>query len=307
VSQLRESSHRRYVAYGVIAYGLWGLLPLYFKTVTQVAPAELLVHRVLWSFVMLAVAVCLLHRWNEVWRELHNPRLALLLGLSSLLLAGNWLTFIYSVVSGQVLQSSLGYFISPLLNVLLGVVFFRERLWPFQIVSIGVAAVGVLLFAGLVGQIPWIALTLAVTGTFYGVLRKIMPIDALLSITVETLIIVPVALAYLAYLAATDKGTGNSAGVIALLALSGPVTTVPFLFFGAAARRLRLSTMGIIQYLSPSLQFLVAVAVFKESFSTAQFASFACIWTAVGIYVADSYRAARQARLGPVEPLMMDP
>jgi chloramphenicol-sensitive protein RarD len=226
----------------------------------------------------------------------------LILGLNALLMAANWLTFIYSVVSGQVVQASLGYFINPLVNVLLGVVFLRERLRPCQTLSIVLAAVGVLVLTGLIGEVPWIALTLASTFALYALMRKKTPVDGLASVTVETLAMTPFALAYLGYLAATANVTGSGPETIGLLMLSGLVTTVPLLCFAAAARRLPLSTLGILQYLSPTLQFLVAVVGFAEPFSSAQMIGFACIWTGIGIYTADSFRAARQARLDLVEP-----
>lgn len=303
-----EHAPRRYVAYGIAAYGLWGLIPLYFKTVTQIAPAEVLANRILWSSLLLVALAGLLGRWRDAWRSLHDGRLVLMLAASAALLAVNWLTFIYAVATNQVLQSSLGYFMGPLVNVLLGVTLLRERLWPLQILSIALAIAGFLVLTVSVGHLPWIALTLALTGSFYGLMRKIAPIDGLLGIMMDTLLVMPLAVAYLGYLTMTAKVTASSPTDLGLLLLSGPVTTVPFLFFAAAARRLRLSTMGILQYLTPSLQFVLAVTVFGELFSTAQLVSFSLIWTAVAIYTADSYRAIRQARLAsPIEPLMFDP
>jgi chloramphenicol-sensitive protein RarD len=177
------------------------------------------------------------------------------------------------------------------------VVFLRERLRPYQALSVALAAVGVLILTGIVGQIPWIALTLALTFALYGLVRKLLPIDGLMSLAVETLVLLPLALAYLGYLGATATITGSGHGTIGLLMLAGPVTTVPLLFFGAATRRLRLSTMGILQYLTPTLQMLLAVFAFREPLSIPQIVSFACIWTAIAIYTADSLQAVRQARL----------
>jgi chloramphenicol-sensitive protein RarD len=290
------------IIYGIAAYGSWGFIPLYFKVVAHVAPAEIVAHRAVWSFAVLAVLVAVLGRWGELRRELRSGKLLVLLGLSTLLIAANWLLFIYAVNSGQVLQASLGYFINPLVNVLLGVVFLGERLRPFQTLSILLALTGVLVLASLVGEVPWIALTLALTFSLYGLMRKIMPVDGLLSLTVETLALTPAALVYLGYLQAARQGAEYSLGTLGLLALSGPVTTVPLLFFGAAARRLRLSTMGILQYLAPTLQFLLAVMAFHEPFKRAQIAIFACIWTAVLIYAADSLSAARDYRVEVLEP-----
>ena len=303
---MSSTSSRHGIIYAVAAYGSWGLIPLYFKAVVSVAPVEVLAHRALWSFAVLAVLVAVMGRWAELGRELRSGKLLAMLGLSTLLIAANWLVFIYAVISGHVLQASLGYFVNPLVNVLLGVVFLRERLRPYQTLSIMLALGGVLVLAGFVGKVPWIALTLALTFGLYGLMRKIMPVDGLVSLTVETLAMTPVALAYVVYFGAT-RGAGSSLETLGLLALSGPVTTIPLLFFGAAARKLRLSTMGILQYLSPTLQFLLAVVAFREPFSTSQIVSFACIWTAVAIYTADSYRASRQDRLALVEPFGADP
>ena len=222
------------------------------------------------------------------------------------MIAANWLTFIYAVVTRQLLQSSLGYFANPLVSVLLGVVFLHERLRPWQLLSIALAAVGVVVLAVLVGQVPWIALTLAFTFAFYGLLRKLMPVDGLASLTIETCVLAPFAMAYLGFLAGTGQITGNGLPALGRLMLSGPVTTIPLLFFGAAARRLRLATLGILQYITPSGQFLLAVWAFGEPFSTPQLVSFGCIWTAVAIYTADSYRAARQRRIDLIEPFGTD-
>ena len=297
---------RHGIAYGLAAYGLWGLIPLYFKAVAHIDPLEVLAHRALWSFVLLAVLVWLLRRWGELWRELHNPRLVLILSLNALLMGGNWLMFIYAVGSGQTVQASLGYFINPLVNVLLGVVFLRERPRPYQLVAVGVAAIGVLVLAVLVGEVPWIALTLAATFALYALMRKKTPVDGLASVTVETLIMTPFSLIFLAYLASTESLTGAGPANIGLLMLSGLCTTVPLLFFAAAARRLPLSTLGFLQYITPTGQFLVAVAVFGEPFTTQQLLSFALIWTAIGIYTADSYRAVRHSQLELIEPFGAD-
>jgi len=288
--------------YGLAAYGLWGLIPLYFKSVAEVSPLEVLAHRALWSCAMLALLIGGLGRWAELRRELRNPRLLGMLALTSLLIAVNWLTFIYAVITRQLLQASLGYFVNPLVSVLLGVAFLRERLRPRQMASLALAAIGVIVLATLVGQLPWISLTLAFSFALYGLLRKLMPVDGMVSLAVETSVLAPFAVAYLGYVAAQDQLTGHTPSALGLLMLSGPVTTVPLLFFGAAARRLRLSTLGILQYVTPTGQFLLAVLAFGESFSTPQILSFAFIWTAVAIYTLDSYQAARRVRAGRFEP-----
>lgn len=293
--------------YGIAAYGLWGLFPLYFKAVAAVAPVELLAHRALWSFVMLTVIVRSMDRWGEIRRELHSPKLMLMLAVSSVLIAVNWLLFLWAVINNHVVQASLGYFINPLVNVMLGVAFFRERPRPYQLVSIAIALVGVGLYTLYLGEFPWIAMVLALTFGFYGLMRKLMPVDGLVSLTVETLCMAPFALAWLTWLGCRGELTGATPGLFALLMFSGPVTTIPLLFFGAAMRRLRLSTMGIIQYLSPSLQFSLAVIVFREPFSSVQLICFLFIWIAIAIYTVDSYRAHRENRHELLEPFGAEP
>jgi chloramphenicol-sensitive protein RarD len=282
------------VLYAIAAYGAWGVFPLYFKAVAYIPPLQVLAHRVIWSFLILAVIVGLLGRWKEIVRELQSPRLRLMLSLSTLFIAANWLLFIYAVGSGRVLQASLGYFINPLANMLLGVVFLRERLRPRQSLSIGLAVAGVLVLVVVAGEFPGIALGLALTFSLYALMRKLMPVDGLVSLTAETMLIAPAGMAYVFYLAVATGREPMTRGTLGLLMLGGPVTTVPLLFFGAAARRLRLATMGFLQFVSPTLQFLLAVAVFHEDFSRPQMLGFACIWAAVLIYAVDSLTAARK-------------
>lgn len=298
----QQHTPRSGLIYGIGAYGLWGLIPLYFKTVPHVAPLEVLAHRGFWSFVVLGAILVAMNRWKEladVWRR---PRVLLLLALTTLLIAINWLTFIYAVGTRQVLQSSLGYFMLPLVNVFLGVVFLGERLRPLQWLSIGLVVVGVSVLGVLVNQLPWIALVLAVSFSVYGFLRKIVSVGGLTGLAVETLGLTPVALAYLFFLYQTGHLTATTPATYGLLSLSGLVTTIPLLLFVAAARRLRLTTLGFIQYLTPTLHFLLAVVAFGEPFSRAQVISFACIWTAVALYSIDSLRAARRHELELVEP-----
>ena len=198
---------KRGIIYAIAAYGSWGLFPLYFKAVASVPPVEVLAHRAVWSFA-LGRPGCLPGAVEGTVAGTAEPQAAAHADLSTLFIAANWLVFIYAVISGQVLQASLGYFINPLVNVLLGVLFLRERLRPCQTLSIMLALVGVLVLAGFVGEVPWIALTLALTFGLYGLMRKIMPVDGLVSLTVETLAMAPVALAYLVYLGATKQGRG---------------------------------------------------------------------------------------------------
>lgn len=279
--------------YGLGAYGLWGLIPLYFRLVRHVAPLEVLAHRAAWSFVVLVLIVAVSRRWSDVRKSLTDFRTVLMLGLSTLMIAINWLTFIYAVASGQLLQASLGYFVTPLVNVLLGVVVLGESLRPSQKGSIALAALGVLVLAVMVGTLPWIAILLALSFSLYGLLRKTMPVAGLVGLMVETLAMTPLALLYLGYRVETGTATATDAATWGLLSLSGVITSVPLLLFVGAARRLRLSTLGILQYLSPTLQFLLAVFAFGEPFSMAQVASFLCTWAAVGLYATDALAVSR--------------
>jgi len=298
----KQNPPRSGLIYGIGAYGLWGLIPLYFKTVPHVAPLEVLAHRGFWSFVVLGLILLAMNRWTELATVWRSPRVLLLLAATTMLIAINWLTFIYAVATRQVLQSSLGYFILPLVNVFLGVVFLGERLRVCQWLSIALVIVGVVVLGVLVNQLPWIALVLAVSFSVYGFLRKIVPVGGLTGLAVETLGLTPVALGYLFFLYQTGGLTATTPATYGLLSLSGLVTTIPLLLFVAAARRLRLTTLGFIQYLTPTLHFLLAVVAFGEPFSRAQVISFACIWTAVALYSIDSLRATRRHELELVEP-----
>lgn len=299
---------RQGLLYGLLAYGWWGLIPLYFKAVDHVPPLEVLAHRIVWSCAILAVVITLGRRWGGFFRALANRRALATLAVTTVLIATNWFTYIYAIGSGNVLQASLGYFITPLANVLLGIVFLHERIRRLQAAAVAIAVAGVLALALLGGEFPWIALTLAVSFSFYGLLRKTVEVDGLVGLFVETLLLLLPAAGGLALLAFTGGGVFrlDAPGTDALLMLGGAVTAVPLLSFAAAARRLRMATLGFLQYLAPTLQFLLAVAVFGEPFSRWQIASFGCIWTAIALYSLDSLgpylRAQRLAPAGaPVE------
>lgn len=293
------SSHqldsRAGLLFGLAAYGLWGVLPLYFRAVAVVPPLELLAHRIVWSVLILAVLITVLGRWPVVAAALRLPRTRWLLLATTLLIALNWFIFICSVTSGQVMQSSLGYFINPLLNVLLGLVVFRERLRPVQWLALALAAGGLVYLVVRLGELPWIALTLACSFALYGLFRKIVPVDALVGLTVETLLLLPAAAAFLAVRHGNGTASFGQVGgqIDVLLAVSGAVTTVPLLCFVAAARRLRLTTLGFLQYLAPSLQFLIAVLVLDEPFQPVQQVSFALIWAALVLVTLDSFGRRR--------------
>ncbi len=284
---------------GVAAYLLWGVMPLYFKALAHVGPVEIVAHRIVWSLVFLAVLIVLWRRWPATRAALANPRALGLLALTAALIAANWLIYVYAVVSGHVLESSLGYYLNPLVNVLLGVLLLKERLGRLQVAATLLAGAGVLVLAAGAGAGLWISLALAGTFAGYGFLRKIAPVDALEGLSIETVILAPVALGWLLWLEGTGAGGFLASGptTALLLALGGAVTAVPLLLFTAAARRLPYSTLGFLQYLAPSLQFLLAVLAFGEPLTRAHAICFGAIWTALALFTFDGLRAARRARL----------
>lgn len=306
LSRSPEATSRAGLAYAVAAYGLWGGMPLYFRAIARVPPVELLVHRIVWSVAFLAALLTLLRGWPAVvacWRDRRTLRL---LACSTVLIATNWFLFIYGVATGQVVQNSLGYFINPLLNIVLGVVLFHERLRAAQWLGLGLATGGLVYLMAAQGEVPWIALLLAASFAAYGVIRKVAPVDALAGLMVETTFLLPVGLLFLGVWAARGELSLAVHGwhIDALLYASGAVTAVPLLCFGAAARRLPLSTLGFVQYLAPTLQFLLAVLHLGEPFRPAQQVSFGLIWLALAVVTVDGLwarRGASKAELSPGE------
>jgi chloramphenicol-sensitive protein RarD len=283
--------------YGLAAYTMWGFIPLYFRAVSHVPPVLVLCHRIAWSVLFMSVVVSIRGEWKKLMPAIQSRRSLLLLSVAAVLIALNWLVFIYAITKHELLQSSLGYFVNPLLSIALGVIFLHERLraWQWLAVIIVIAAVANLALRD--AKFPWIAISLAVSFGFYGLVRKKLDINSLHGLTLETAILVPLALLALALLPSPVL----NASTWGLLSLSGIFTAVPLLFFGAALRRLRLSTLGFLQYVGPTLQFLVAIGVFHETLDRAKLASFALCWLAIAGYVADSL-ANRQPQLLADEP-----
>jgi chloramphenicol-sensitive protein RarD len=284
--------------YGLAAYGLWGLMPLYFWLIRAVSPLELLAHRILWSVVLVAGILTVWRRWPDLARGLRTGRTVRLLLVSALLVAVNWLVYIYGVWTERILQTSLGYFINPLLSVVFGMVFFRERLRPGQWVALGLATAGLGYLVYTVGELPWIALAVAGSFGLYGLVRKTTPVDGLIGLAIETMLLAPAALSGLtagATMGATSFGR-NDRLTDGLLVLSGVLTTIPLLCFGQAARRLRLSTLGFIQYIAPSMQFLLALWVFHEPFLPALRVSFGFIWAALLVFTLDALWTHRRSQ-----------
>ena len=270
------------------AYTMWGVFPLYFHALAHVSPWVIVCHRIVWSAVFLAVIVTLRSKWLRLLPVLRHPRNLRFLAAGGLLIAFNWLVFIYAVTTDQVLEASLGYFINPLLSVALGMVFLRERLRRWQWVAVTVAAAAVVNLSWRGDRVPWIALTLAASFGLYGLVRKKVDINSLHALLVETTLLLPLALVGLARLPQVSPA-GTGAGLTAiLLAFIGVITAAPLLLFGAAVRRLKLSTVGFLQYVGPTIQFLLATLVFREPLDRAKLASFGLCWLAIAIYVADS-------------------
>lgn len=274
------------ILYGVAAYGTWGIVAIYFKILRGVAPLEILAHRIVWSVVMLVVIITALRRWPSLMRIVKDARSAGLLVLSTLLVASNWYVFIWAVTHDRLVDASLGYFINPLVNVLLGFLFLRERLRRLEWVSVAIAATAVLWLAVDSGAFPWISLTVAITFGLYGLVRKIVAVPAIEGLTIETAILLPLACGYLLHRATSGTATfGHVSGSLDLLLIaSGPVTAVPLIWFAAAVQRLRLATLGLLQYISPTIQFAVAVAMYHEPFGRARFIAFLLIWCAIATY-----------------------
>ncbi|HWA75208.1 MAG TPA: EamA family transporter RarD [Polyangiaceae bacterium] len=291
------SQRRLGILFSLTAYGIWGLIPLYFRAVHAVSPFEVLSHRIVWSFVLLLAVLAggRQFAWLRQLRE--RPSILLSFLASAALLTINWFVYISAVVAGHVVDASLGYFINPLLSVVLAVLFLRERLRALQWVAVSVAALGVLWLTVLVGHLPWIALTLAVSFGLYGLLRKTAALDALVGLALETTLLLPPALAYLYWLARTGNGAwaGATLNLKLLLIAGGPITAVPLLCFAAGARRIPLSLVGILQYLGPTLQLLLGIWVFHEAFAPAKMAGFSLIWGAVLLFSIEGFVVARRS------------
>jgi chloramphenicol-sensitive protein RarD len=276
------------ILYAATAYIVWGLFPLYFKAMQSIPAMQILMHRVLWSVGFLLLVLASRRQWVWLRRLLDQPKVLAGFAASGMLLAGNWFTYIWAVNHDRVVDASLGYFITPLVNVLLGFVLLRERLRPVQWAAIALAASGVAWLTWQSGGMPWIGLILAATFGTYGLLRKTASLGALEGLALETLILFPLALAYLIFLTAHDNNAFLSApsSVQWLLAAAGPITAIPLLMFASGARRISLSALGLLQYVSPTIQLLLGVWLYHEPFGT-RLIGFVLIWTALAIYSAE--------------------
>jgi chloramphenicol-sensitive protein RarD len=294
LSTPRNADHRGGFMLGLAAYALWGVLPIYFKLLKALPAFDIVAHRVLWSLPFLALLILLSRGWAKVRAAVARPKTLGILTLTALLIGGNWLLYVYAVTSGHILAASFGYYLNPLANVLLGRFVLHERLNRLQWTAVAIAAAGIsVLAAGALGQL-WISLTLCVSFALYGLLRKIVPADAITGLAVETGILFPVAIAWLGWqLFAGQPVMGYSDRHAILLMLAGVVSTTPLLLFTAAAKRLPYSTLGMLQFIAPTLQFLIAVLLYGEPFTIAHAIAFPAIWAALVLYVVALLRAPR--------------
>ncbi|MDB5982806.1 MAG: rarD [Pseudomonas sp.] len=294
---MQAANPRRGYILGLTAYITWGLFPLYFKAIAAVPAVEIIVHRVLWS------ALCgslLLLVWKHPgwWQELRdNPRRLAILVLSGSLIAANWLTYVWAVNNGRMVEASLGYYINPLVNVLLGMVLLGERLRPLQWLAVGLAAVGVAQQVWQVGSLPWVSLILALTFAFYGLIRKKAPVQALPGLVVETWLLVPVAIIWLLFNPAAVSAQPSfwSTSTAWWLAAAGPITVLPLICFNAAARHLPYTTLGFLQYVAPTLVLSLAVLVYGEHLAPSTLLAFAFIWTGLAVYSVDIWLRSRRS------------
>ncbi len=286
---------------GISAYLLWGGMPLFFPLLAPAGPLEIVAHRIVWSLLFCLIALAALRQLGDFRTALRSPRLLGTFAVAAALIVVNWVVYVYAVLSDRVLDAALGYFINPIVTVLLGVLVLRERLRPVQWVAIGFGAASVVVLSTGLGGLPWISLTLALSFGLYGLVKNRVgrTVAALPGLAVETAVATPFALAYLLWLGSTGTFTGEGTGHALLLMSAGIVTALPLLLFGAAARRLPLSVVGMLQYLAPVLQFLVGLLVFGEHMPPARWAGFALVWVALILLTVDGVRQARRApRLG---------
>jgi chloramphenicol-sensitive protein RarD len=281
--------------YAIGAFAAWGLLPVYWKLLQDVPAPQLLGHRILWSCLSLMTVILITRQWKRFRAETLNARMFRAYSIAAILIGLNWLIYVWAVNSGFVVETSLGYFINPLLSVLLGVLVLRERLRPWQWVPVGLAAAGVLYLTFVYGSLPWIALLLAFSFAFYGLIKKMAPLGSLYGLTLETVILLLPATGYLVFSESRGDGVFLHHGMTTDLLLigAGLMTTLPLLLFASAAQRIPLSLVGILQYIAPTLQFLIGVLVYKETLTASRLTGFAIVWLALIIFAVEGTLARR--------------
>lgn len=286
------------IVYAVLSYLAWGLLPLYWRLFQDMPAWEVLAHRVVWAFVFVALLVTAGKQWKQLKQVFSGGRTRIAVVLCSIFISANWLIYIWAVNNDQVVETSLGYYMNPLISILMAVVFLKERLSAGQWIAIGLAGTGVVVMAVELGRLPWVSLALAGSFALYGLAKKAVKLDALLGLTWETMIVLPLAIIYLGFLQTRGTGTFTHLPVLKMLflLLSGPATALPLFWFGKATRLLPLSLVGFIQYIAPTTSLLLAIFVFGEPFDASQFISFSFIWLALVVYSAASLAGSRAAK-----------
>lgn len=295
----QKSTTRSGVYNALAAYFMWGIAPLYFKLLIELSAGEILIHRIVWSSLFIFLLVLITKKWSVLVQLCQQPKIIAKLAVSAIFLAVNWLLFIWAINNDHLLDASLGYFINPLFNVVLGMLFFSERLRRNQIIAVGLALFGVLVQLFTVGSVPLISIALASSFAIYGVLRKKMHVDSLVGLLIESVLMLPVAIFYWIYF--VDSPTANlalnSSTLNFTLVMAGVVTTAPLLCFTAAAKRLTLSSLGFFQYLGPSIMFLLATFYYSEPLYMAELITFIFIWTALALYSFDAYQNTKLKRI----------
>ncbi|MET0371811.1 MAG: EamA family transporter RarD [Sphingobium sp.] len=285
---------------GVSAYGLWGLLPIYFRFLHHVDPVEVVAQRVIWSLLLIVAILAVRRGLGGLGAVLGDRRIMLALTCSAALIGINWLTYVWAIHAGHVVGASLGYFLNPLVNVLLGVMVLKEKLRRGQVAAIGAAAVGVALMASAALDTLWVSIVLALSFALYGLVRKLTPVDAFAGLGAETLLLVAPAVGWCLWLwTGGHMAFGGDPATTMLLVLSGAVTTVPLVLFAVAARRLPLASLGLLQYMAPTMQFLCGILLFGETLNRGQIIAFALIWIGLAFFAADSFMTARRMRAAP--------
>ena len=300
-SNFGDREARAGVFIGLLAYFMWGIFPVYFKWIASVDPLEVLGHRVVWAVPFGALIILARRQWPEVRRALVDRTMLAWLGLAALCISTNWLIYIWAVQNDRIFETSLGYYINPLMYVGVGVALLGERLRRLQVVAVILASFGVLFLTVSGGGFPWVALSLAGLFTAYGVIRKKIAIGAMPGLFIETLLLFPVAALWMTWLVATQQAslTAGDGGLSALLVLGGPITVLPLLFFAIAAKRVTLTTIGFMQFLAPTLQFFTGL-YYGEQLTTAHLVCFGSIWSAVLFFSIDAFRAGTKKGVEPI-------
>jgi chloramphenicol-sensitive protein RarD len=286
---------------GLSAYILWGFFPIYWKLLHNVPALQVIGHRITWSFILLIIVILATKQWKNFRSAALEPKTIAIYSIAAVLLSINWLIYVWGVNAGFIVETSLGYFINPLISVLLGVLFLREKLRTMQWIPIGLAAAGVIYLTVTYGRLPWIALSLAVSFGIYGLVKKLAPLGSLYGLTLETALVFPIALVYLAFVGFSGTGSFLQEGALTdiLLIGTGAVTSIPLLMFASAARQIPLTMIGVLQYVAPTLQFLIGVFLYHEPFDQSRLIGFGLVWLALIIFWVENYLANRM----PVQPI----